>query len=252
MTNGIGKSDLPSVKYEKILKDTLHYEAIIEIIDNEEEASKTESWRTKFFNYADEYLRKYENTESMIYRNKLCRDFTYILVDIIQNIQNSVKSAEYDLIVTTIDNFKQSLKAYDYENCSMISKDAYSGVKDKKDVDDMLVDITYVKENIKEIMSSKECNVIKEYVKEKIPIVQAFYTSEIPQLKDILSYYDFDKNYAFNDIEEQIICATNSGDTSYEDIQRPYTPYISTKQRSVLAVFSVIGILLMLLLLYKV
>lgn len=53
---GISKSDLPSVKYEKMLKDSLHYEAIIEITDNKEEAVKTELLRTKFFNYADEYL----------------------------------------------------------------------------------------------------------------------------------------------------------------------------------------------------
>lgn len=134
----------------------------------------------------------------------------------------------------------------------MISKDEYSGVKDKKEVDDMLVDITYVKENIKEITSSKEFNVIKEYFKQKIPIIQAFYTSEVPELKDVLSYYDFDKNCAFNKIEKQIICSNNYGDTLYEDIQRSYTSYTSTKQRFLLAVFSLIGILLILLLLYKV
>ncbi|SBT33379.1 PIR Superfamily Protein [Plasmodium ovale wallikeri] len=242
MTNDIRMSDLPSSKFDEELKNRMHYEDINVIIINNGEASDANDWTKNFFTYADSYLKNYVDIESEIDGNKRCRDFTYMISEIIENIQKSDKHDDYEFIERNIKNFMINLNSYGYENCPMIESEDYSVIKKKKEIDDILHDITYIRDHMTEIPKSSECIEIKDHVKQQGSIIQTLYDSKLSQFQDVLKFYDFSENYNFKSMEEKINCVTHMSDSHVDQHALPATSESSHQKTTVPVVFSLLGI----------
>lgn len=78
------------------------------------------------------------NDNSNYNHNKRCRDYTYVIVDLTNEIKDPKIYQTYKFIEETIISFTNSLGFYGYDKCSMITSEQYSNVSYKKEFDDFL------------------------------------------------------------------------------------------------------------------
>ncbi|SBT74449.1 hypothetical protein POWCR01_000218200 [Plasmodium ovale] len=150
--------------YYDELKEYIHYDDISGIIINNLDWSGAYEWTTKFNAYWTGYLEKYMNANSNDNYYKSCRDYTYIIVDLTNEIKDPKIYQTYKFIEETIINFTNSLCMYSYDKCSMITSEQYSNVSYKKEFDDFLEDITYSRKNLQQIHKRLHCEEINKHV----------------------------------------------------------------------------------------
>ncbi|SBT00483.1 hypothetical protein POVCU1_060280 [Plasmodium ovale curtisi] len=110
MTNDINKENLPSIKYYNVLKYSIHYKEIYDIINKIEPDSKAHAWITYFNDYSYDYLDKYPIYSVNNNPNKRCRDYIYTLEFIKKRIKGSTLfDGQNDIMLSNIDNFVKSL-----------------------------------------------------------------------------------------------------------------------------------------------
>ncbi|SBT72742.1 Plasmodium vivax Vir protein, putative, partial [Plasmodium ovale] len=194
------------------LEKIMNYNEINDIIINNDEASKADNWMTQFYNYANGYLTKYINADSNINNDKRCRDFVYMMVNIIRSIQSSSASTSYELIESTITNFTNTMKVYGYEKCYMFSSDQYSDAENKKQFDDFLENITYINRKLKDVNNSQYCTELKQYVQEYKEVYKQLYTSNQNLYSEIAEYYGLSSVDGYDKMIPQITCTSVEND----------------------------------------
>ncbi|SBT56603.1 PIR Superfamily Protein [Plasmodium ovale wallikeri] len=208
----INENNLPSKTYYEELERIMNYNEINDIIINNVLASKADNWMMQFHKYASDYLSKYMNADSNINADKRCRDFIYMMVDIIRSIHSSSASTSYELIESNITTFTSTMQMYGYEKCYMFSSDQYSNAEDKKNFDDFLENITYINRKLNDVNNSQYCTELEQYVQEYKEVYKQLYTSNQNLYSEIAKYYGLSSVDGYEKMIPQITCTSVEND----------------------------------------
>ncbi|SBT57320.1 PIR Superfamily Protein [Plasmodium ovale wallikeri] len=254
MASRIHIDDIPSKKYNKELKDVIHYEEIDQNIDSKTFTSESTFWQTTLHNYLGEYINNYTDTWSKSNKQKRCRDLNHILNFIIKRIKDKKPyDTSYDLIPTYINNsYNIHFMAWEYV-CTRDSElnEDINYIENMKKIDDLCEDVVFIKEKISEIHKN-DCKQIENYLDQQIPNLRNIYTTSDKKYSDILKYYDFTSfdqiDSIVNDFKSK--CQEGTTGASLVGDQGGAQPY-SDRSASIIAVTSLSGILSSFILLYK-
>ncbi|SBT55904.1 PIR Superfamily Protein [Plasmodium ovale wallikeri] len=246
MTNDIRKNDLPSIKHYNVLKECMHYNDIIDAIDKNKSTVVANNWSDNFRTYSSSYLDKYPDDTSNN-SGKRCRDLIYLLEYIKTRITVSpIFDGQNDYMLSNIDNFVKSLKSYGYEECPInLTEHKTLYTQNRRKLDDLCEDITYINEKINEINNSSQCTDIKDHIIEQRRSVREKYDLSSYEYFDILKYYSYE---TFENIEStigKIKCKTHNS------VASEGTSQSSGEHTPILIVLPLLGIVLISFLLYK-
>ncbi|SBT55204.1 PIR Superfamily Protein [Plasmodium ovale wallikeri] len=242
---GISKDELPSIKHYNVLKKCMHYNDIIGAIDKNN-PTEADNWIDNFRTYALGYLEKYPNDASNN-SNKRCRDLIYLIENIKTRITTSrIFYGENSYMIKNIDNYLQTiLMPEGYDNCPMNSTNENTlYTENKKQLDDLCEDITYINEKLSEVNNSSQCKEIQDhFLGKKNSVMETDDTSS--EYVNILKYHSYDTLDNIENIIDKIKCNNNHGAISNE------TPQSSGENTPILIVLPLLGIVLISFLLYK-
>ncbi|SBT57300.1 PIR Superfamily Protein [Plasmodium ovale wallikeri] len=246
MTNNIRKDDLPSINHYNILKECMRYNNIIDAINKNKYTEDANNWSNNFRTYSLGYLDKYP-VDTSNNSNKRCRDLIYLLEYIKTRITLSkIFDGQNGYMLSNIDNFVISLKSQGYEECPINSTDnSELYTQDRRHLDDLCEDITYINDNMNDINNSSQCKEIEAHIVGQKINVRATYDLNSDKYFDILQYYSYN---SFKDIEstiEKIKCKTHNSAPSEG------TPQSSGEHTPILIILPLLGIVLISFLLYK-
>ncbi|SBT72468.1 hypothetical protein, conserved [Plasmodium ovale] len=248
MTNGLSKENLPSIKHLIELKKIMHYNDIHEGINNSAHAEKANTWISNINSYASSYLEKYPIQSNDKKHNKRCRDLAYFLEDIKTKITASrIFDGYFSVMIGNIDNYlKSMLKVEGYDDCPIdLTDNSELYTQNKKKMDDLCEDITYINEKMNEINNSSQCTDIKDHIIEQRRSVREKYDLSSYEYFDILKYYSYE---TFENIEstiEKIKCKTHNS------VASEGTSQSSGEHTPILIVLPLLGIVLISFFLYK-
>ncbi|SBS89834.1 PIR Superfamily Protein [Plasmodium ovale curtisi] len=158
MTKDINENDLPSVKFEKDIKDRMNYIALEIYVKNQTEDDEIDNWIQSFQKKVEQYLTD-SSKDSSFDHNKRCRHFNYLINKTISKI-NSLS-----------DNFRKtaywSKKIKDWRNgyyasnsnlkCNKFNK--YYG-SDEKNLGTFCEDSSFINNKLTNIQNSVHCQKI--------------------------------------------------------------------------------------------
>ncbi|SBT59291.1 PIR Superfamily Protein [Plasmodium ovale wallikeri] len=246
MTKDIDKNDLPSIKHYNILKKCIRYNDIIDAIDNNKR-TEADNWITNLNTYSLDYLNKYSDDASDDNSNKHCRDLIYLLEYIKTRITVSpIFDGQNVYMLSNIDNFVKSLISQGYEKCPINSTDnSELYTQNRRHLDDLCEDITYINEKLNKINNSSQCKDIKDHIVEQRISVKEKYNLNSDEYFDVLKYYSYETFDYIESIIEKIRCNNHNRDASEGASQSSgeYTP--------ILVVLPLLGIILISFSLYK-
>ncbi|SBT55716.1 PIR Superfamily Protein [Plasmodium ovale wallikeri] len=254
MPDEISKDKLPSKIYYKELQEYIHYKDIEDILKSIKEISSSGEWTSNFSKYAEKYTDKYPENDSRNNSSKRCRDLIYILNVIKWEINKSSKfEGTQEIINSTIDNYISSfLTPLGYENCYIKLSTESEVIKNKKILDDLCEDVDYVQKNTKQINSSEKCNEIREYISEQITSAKSKNMFSSAEYSDILGYYKFSSDN-FDNITQKVHCTDSSNSESLSELQHQSGTSKNTgKEMSISITLSLLGIMFICFLLYKI
>ncbi|SBT56809.1 PIR Superfamily Protein [Plasmodium ovale wallikeri] len=155
MSEIISLNDLPSVKYEKELKDSINYNTLENSVKNVIEDEEIHSWVQNFKSKVEEYLTNSPRHFSFN-NDKRCKDFNYLIIEIINKIHslsdNIGRKAKWS------NEIKKWRDDYFSRNPSLISdkNNKYWDLQ-LKDLYDLCEDYLFVQEKLEEIKISDKC-----------------------------------------------------------------------------------------------
>ncbi|SBT57557.1 PIR Superfamily Protein [Plasmodium ovale wallikeri] len=254
MTTRVRIDDIPSKKYDKELKNGIHYEEIDQKIESETFTAESIFWSTTLHKYLGDYINNYTNTWKDSNEKKRCRDINHILNFIIKRIKEKKPyHTSYDIIPTYINNYADShFMIWGYV-CTRDSKLSthYDYIENMKKIDDLCEDVIYIKEKISKIHKN-DCKEIENYLDQQIPNLKNIYTSSSTNYSDILGYYGFTSFDEIDNIVKDFKSKCQEGTTGASLAgDQGEVPQHSGKNASIIAVTSLSGILSSFFLLYK-
>ncbi|SBS91763.1 PIR protein [Plasmodium ovale] len=252
-------NELPSKKFGNIWNKEICYDEVKNIITHEKGTADAFKWVANFRKEFKINLEKHQVNIKDNTLEKRCRDLYYIIYDILYQLKNlkHYEDSTYNTIKETIKVFirsafinvryasclPDSINEADYENAN---------VKDKKYIDDLGEDITYVENNIKKINSSNECNEIKVYLEEEFNKRNQTYNLNTELYAKILEYYKKNNFDSLKDIIAQIKCTTGGNVEEREPLDNPENQVDSFPLHNLIVpVLSILGFLLIIFFLYK-
>ncbi|SBS94843.1 PIR protein [Plasmodium ovale] len=220
METSISVNDLPSKKFNNIWDEGICYSEVNNIITRKKSPEEAYKWIGNFQKNFSNNLEKHKDKINNNTRNKRCRDLYYIIYDILYQLKrlegyNSIYSGIKENIKGFINSafMNYSLRDSGYMNCLPASINEadyeYGNGKDKKYIDDLGEDITYIEKNIDQINSSHECSKIKAYLEEEFYTRNRIYQLNNEIYEKILGYYEKNNFDSFKDIIAKIECTTS-------------------------------------------
>ncbi|SBT54781.1 PIR Superfamily Protein [Plasmodium ovale wallikeri] len=85
MTKDISENDLPSVKFEKDIKDRMNYSALKRFVKNKTEDDEIDKWIQSFQKKVEQYLTD-SSKDSSFDHDKRCKHFNYLIITTISKI----------------------------------------------------------------------------------------------------------------------------------------------------------------------
>ncbi|SBT56813.1 PIR Superfamily Protein [Plasmodium ovale wallikeri] len=254
MATGISTDDLPSKKYDKELKNGIHYDDIDKNIESTEFSSEDSFWSTQIKKYLENYVNSNVDKWTDSNEGKRCRDLNHILNSIIKKIKTKQPyNSSYDLVEGYINSATTYSLQVQTRNCFRDSKDNYDldYIENKKNIDDLCEDITFIKDKFSEIHNNN-CKQIESYIDQQITTLKPIYTNLQTKYSPILEYYNFKSFDDFNDTITKLKskCEEFAATSSLVGHQGGMQQY-SNRSVSIIAVTSLSGILSSFFLLYK-
>ncbi|SBT47315.1 PIR Superfamily Protein [Plasmodium ovale wallikeri] len=254
MPDDINVDKLPSKIHYNVLKECMKYDKIDDFINNVERSTDANAWILNFNEYSSNYLDMYID-DTVNNPNKRCRDYLYLLEDIITKIKgSSLYENKDDNMLMNIDNYKKhTLMSKGYEECPVDSEDEESiYTNSRKRFDDFCEDITYINRNINEINSSSQCSEIKNYITAESTILKSSYDQSLDEYFHLLKYNKFTSFNEFSIIIEKVTCKKPEISSGEENLLQPHaSPELSGVHISIPVIFSLLGILFFCIYLYK-
>ncbi|SBT57066.1 PIR Superfamily Protein [Plasmodium ovale wallikeri] len=257
---GISVSDLPSKKFNNIWDEGICKSEVTDIITHKKVPDAAYTWVANFGKNFKVNLDKHQVDINDNTLEKRCRDLYYIIYDILYKLKNleGYKNNTYDSIKETIKGYINSAFINKrYWSCVPASINEadyeYAKIKDKKYIDDLGEDVTYVENNIDDINSSHECSVIKLYLEQEFRTRNDSYNLDNETYTKIIQYYKKSNFDSLKDIIEKINCNTGGDFQVEEHLVDQETPVNSFPLNIVIVpVLSLLGFILIIYFLYKV
>ncbi|SBT73327.1 Plasmodium vivax Vir protein, putative [Plasmodium ovale] len=254
MSEEISIDNLPSNKYYNELKKSIEYQKIDDIINNKISISEANTWVTNFYTLSPQYLNNYPSEPSDKNPSKRCRDFVYILNAIKGKINKSTLFQDNTYVNENIDNFiNGTLISYGYDNCSTnLSTYEEDTINNRKRLDDLCEDATYVKSKLNDIYSSSNCKDIENHFIKEISELKTLYKLHFDKYLDFLQYYKFTSFDELEGIIQKIKCNSDHAVGSSLARQGTHETYqFPVKYIPIVIIISLMGILFILFFLYK-
>ncbi|SBT02915.1 PIR Superfamily Protein [Plasmodium ovale curtisi] len=257
MATVISVNDFPSTQFKSIWNDGICYDEVNSIINHKKSSSEDSKWIINFQNCFKNNLEKHKDKLINNTPDKRCRDFYYIIYDILYQLKNLINYNDH-----TYNTIKETIKRYidsacislRFPNClSSINKEVdyeHSDIQDKKYIDDLCEDIKYIHSNIIHINSSSHCKEIKDHILGRNSSAQAKLISG--KYSDILNHYKFSSFDELNGIIKEIRCNSDEN-TEQSALTRDSqeTSQLSDEPVPMVVIFSLLGILPVCFFLYK-
>ncbi|SBT03011.1 PIR Superfamily Protein [Plasmodium ovale curtisi] len=150
-------SDLPSRKFDD-LKNYINYDTLQNYNKDNTSYSDISCWVDNFEPKIETYLAK-QNFKELIKKDKCCKDFNYIIEQILQKIQTLFDEPVQKFTLTN--KIKEWRKKFFRVNQNlMCNENSKYGDFDLKPLYDFCEDIAYIKEKISDIEKSDQCKII--------------------------------------------------------------------------------------------
>ncbi|SBT02299.1 PIR protein [Plasmodium ovale] len=260
MTTSISVNELPSKKFNNIWDERICKSEVTDIITQKRGLEAAYTWMENFRKGFKDNLEKHQADINNGTIEKRCRDMYYIIYDILYQLKNleHYGSSNYNSIKETIKGYiRSAFINKDYWIClsSLFNEENYEPVNlnNKKYIDHLCEDITYIEKNINQINSSLECSGIKVYIEEEFRRHKLIYNLDNKVYTKILEYYKKSNFDSLKDIIEKIKCTTGVEVQETALLGNQETPVESLPLHIFIApILSLGGFLLIFLFLYKV
>ncbi|SBT55993.1 PIR Superfamily Protein [Plasmodium ovale wallikeri] len=260
MTTSISVNELPSKKFNNIWDEGICKSEVTDIITHKKGPEAAYTWMKNFRKEFTENLEKHQAYINDDAIEKRCRDLYYIIYDILYELKNleNYEDSTHNTIKETIKGYIRSAfinKNYWICLSSLFNEDYYEHVnlKNKKYIDNLCEDISYIEKNINQINSSLECSGIKVYIEEEFRRHKLTYNLDNEVYTKILEYYKKSNFDSLKDIIEKIKCTTGVELQETALLGNQETPVDSIPLHIFIApILSLCGFLLIFLFLYKV
>ncbi|SBT00778.1 PIR protein [Plasmodium ovale] len=259
MATDITVNELPSKQFNSIWNEGICYNEVTDIITNNKIPSETYRWMDNFRKVFKVNLEKHQVNIKDNSLEKRCRDLYYIIYDILYKLKNLKEYTHeiYNPIKLGIKRFIDSafigiqngsclsfsINEVDYENVNIMNK---------KYIDDLGEDITYIEKKMNEVNRSIECNALKKYLEGEIIRIKSIYETDPENYKKILQYYKQDNFDHFENIIGKIKCTSgNAQETALmenKDVSVNFLPL----HIFIVPFLSIFGFLLIIFFIYKV
>ncbi|SBS95010.1 PIR Superfamily Protein [Plasmodium ovale curtisi] len=172
MAEGISENDLPSVKFEKEIKELMNYSTLQSYAKNQTGLDVIDSWIQRFQTEVEQYLTD-SSKDSSFDPDKRCRHFNYIIITTINKI-NSLSDDPMQIanwskkIKNSRDKFFSSNP---WLNCNEYKK--YTN-QNMNILGNFCEDSDFIKKKISDIQNSNQCNSIRNNIssrKDKLAII---------------------------------------------------------------------------------
>ncbi|SBS89295.1 PIR Superfamily Protein [Plasmodium ovale curtisi] len=167
MKKDISENDLPSVKYDKEIKDRIQYSKLQDYITSNPRETEVSEWIAQFKKVMEEYIMEL-NTKLLDNKDKRCRDFQYLIFDIKQIIL-SLKKDEigkgHMWKQQIVDFHNNYITGFPFKCNEIHIIDKY----DMKMLDDFCEDSAFIRVNLNDIKNSIHCkNILKHISSRKV------------------------------------------------------------------------------------
>ncbi|CAI7723993.1 PIR protein [Plasmodium vivax] len=173
MTSTISINELPSVKFEKEIKDLMNYTKLEKYDRGKTESDEIDRWIEAFQLKVEAYLKDSSNNLSLN-NDKHCKHFNYLISTMINKV-NSL-SSKLGKKLEWSSKIKECRDKFFLSNNNEMCKES-NAYDDSiyKDLGNFCEDSVFIKENIVEIQNSDNCQSIFEYMSTIRDRLQSFH-----------------------------------------------------------------------------
>ncbi|SBT54986.1 PIR Superfamily Protein [Plasmodium ovale wallikeri] len=157
MTKDISENDLPSVKFEKEMKELMNYSALESYVKYKTEVHEIDNWVQNFQTKVEQYLTD-SSKDSSFDHDKRCRHFNYLINTTISKITSLSDDIGKQSIWSQ--KIKESRNKIFHHNIWLNCNESKKYTKNMNILGKFCEDSDFVKEKLRDIQNSNNCQSI--------------------------------------------------------------------------------------------